>query len=378
MKKNFSGYYSPSKDEFSKLWKDCVFIFDANVLLNLYRYTASTTDELIGILSKISDSIWVPNQAAFEYQKDRLTVISQQSEAYEKIQERLEETQRKLESELRAYSRHPLIDVDKIIRKINRHFSAIKKDLNKNKQSHPDLIHSDHLRDTITTLLDGKVGSPYREEQLKEIYEKGDKRYKQSIPPGFSDTRKEGIEKYGDLVLWFQIIDRAKEIKKPIIFVTDDRKEDWWYKFKGETIGPHPKLVEEIKSEAGVLFYMYHTERFMKHAQDYLKQKVEQKAIEEVREVQRSLGERNAVLSDWVNRVATSRVRVLSDLDKIRDSLARISKSDVDGMLANVVTSRALDDLDRIRDSLTAQLDEFTKQRETDKSASAPKKESEE
>ena len=31
-------YYRPTESEFKKLWKDCVFAFDANTLLNVYRY----------------------------------------------------------------------------------------------------------------------------------------------------------------------------------------------------------------------------------------------------------------------------------------------------------------------------------------------------
>ncbi len=317
MKKQFSGYYSPSKEDFSKLWKDCVFIFDANVLLNLYRYTASTANELIVILGKLSNRIWLPYQAALEYQKDRLNVISQQSEAYEKIQEWLQDVQRKLENQLRSYGKHPLIDVEKMIKKISHLFNAFEKELNKNKQQHPDLIHSDALRNIITSLFDGKVGPPYSEDELEQMYKKGEKRYRQSIPPGFSDANKEGTQKYSDLVLWFQVIDKAKKIKKPIIFVTDEKKVDWWYKFKGETIGPHPKLIEEIKSEANVLFYMYHTDPFMKHVQDYLKQKVRQKAIEEVREVQKSLEEQNVF-----QEVSKALGQMVNELDSRRDVLA--------------------------------------------------------
>lgn len=35
MKGIFLGYYRPTDAEFSQLWKDCLFILDAKVLLNL-------------------------------------------------------------------------------------------------------------------------------------------------------------------------------------------------------------------------------------------------------------------------------------------------------------------------------------------------------
>ena len=66
MKKNFPGFYRPTKEEFAELWATCIFVVDANVLLNLYRYTSKTADQLIGILKDISDRLWIPYQAAFD------------------------------------------------------------------------------------------------------------------------------------------------------------------------------------------------------------------------------------------------------------------------------------------------------------------------
>ena len=92
---------------------------------------------------------------------------------------------------------------------------------------------------------------------------------------------------YGDLVLWFQTIDKAKESNQPILLITDDRKDDWWLKFEGRTIGPQPELVHEIVSEADVSFYMYSADPFMEYASKYLKRQVNQRAIEEVRKIRR-------------------------------------------------------------------------------------------
>ena len=86
MKKIFPGYYRPTKKEFSNLWNSCLFVLDANVLLNLYRYSQETSDELIQILKQISDRLWIPHQAALEYQENRLQTIAKQLEVYDEIQ----------------------------------------------------------------------------------------------------------------------------------------------------------------------------------------------------------------------------------------------------------------------------------------------------
>ena len=93
----------------------------------------------------------------------------------------------------------------------------------------------------ITDLFDDKVGSPYASDRLANIYNDGEKRYQANIPPGFMDAKgKKDNSKYGDLVLWFQIMDKAKEKKSPVVFICDDAKEDWWWVFSGKTIGPRP------------------------------------------------------------------------------------------------------------------------------------------
>jgi hypothetical protein len=69
------------------------------------------------------------------------------------------------------------------------------------------LIANDELRDKITELFNGKVGSSCSPENLEKIYKKGKKRYELKIPPGFEDKGKDGVREYGDLVLWFQIIE---------------------------------------------------------------------------------------------------------------------------------------------------------------------------
>jgi hypothetical protein len=73
----------------------------------------------------------------------------------------------------------------------------------------------------------------------------GYKRYKRNVPPGYRDKSKRGDgDPYGDLIIWLEIIEYAKKNKKDIVFVTDDKKNDWYdsssYDF-GENINKHIK-----------------------------------------------------------------------------------------------------------------------------------------
>ena len=325
MKKIFPGFYRPTEKEFSNLWNSCLFVLDANVLLNLYRYSQETSDELIQILKQISDRLWVPHQAALEYQENRLQTIAKQLEEYDEIQKLVEDSKKKLKNKLDSLSKHPYIKANNLMKIMQKACTAIDKNLKKLKQGHPDLLQNDNLRDTLGTLLEDKIGLPYSQKKLRVIYNLGKQRYEQKIPPGYEDKNKEGAKKYGDLILWFQIVDKAKKTNKPIILVTDDRKEDWWRRLKNKTIGPRPELVNEIFSEAGVSFYLYQTDPFMGGVQKLLEKqvKVNKKAIDEVREIR----ERDEERERFIKETTMASIKFSDAVKPISDKLSSIALS---------------------------------------------------
>lgn len=319
MKETFLGYYKPNADEFKDLWKNCIFILDANVLLNLYHYSHEAIDSFMKILEALSDRIWITHQAAFEYQDNRLQEIVRQEKVYKLILEKLDSTQRDLEDIVGRG--HLSIKVEELFKKVTDTFAYVKNDLLEHQRSHPDLLNDDSIRERITCILCGRVGVPYVNARLKEIYTSGEDRYNNKIPPGYKDKCKdekkkfgdELIEaKYGDLIQWNQMIDKAKECKKPIIFITDDIKEDWWWQSNGKTIGPRPELITEMKNKTSVRFYMYTPDNFMKYANEYLSLKIKQKIIDEVREFEESK-------NSWKNEVikALNHLEGEADLSEI-------------------------------------------------------------
>ncbi|MEQ9001368.1 MAG: PIN-like domain-containing protein [Coleofasciculus sp. B1-GNL1-01] len=230
---------------------------------------------------------------AYEYQKERLTVISQQSKPYDEIRELLDDELENLKKKLEEYSkRHSFTDCvnsKKIIQTIERANKRVYKFLEEGREKYPDLLHVDEFRDKLTNLLEGKVGKPYSDEKLDKIYKDAKKRFEKAQPPGYMDDRgknkKDEPEKYGDVVIWHQLIDCAKSQNKSLIFVTDDQKEDWWLKHQGKTIGVRPELVQEMVEKAGVNFYLYTGDKFLEYASSFLKLTEQPEAIEEAREV---------------------------------------------------------------------------------------------
>jgi hypothetical protein len=286
MRKLFPGHYRPTNQELDYMWRECVFAFDANVLLNVYRYTRKTQERLLEILGRLQDRIWVPHQAAHEYHKNRLTVISDQMKVYDD----LDRVFQNLLQDLKSRPRHPFIDYSRLINIFQAALTQAQKVLKETKKQHPNLVPSDPLSEKIATLFEDRVGSEYPPERYKEICTEAEERIKQKIPPGYKDSKKD--DPFGDILLWYQLIAHAEDQKKPIIFVTDDVKEDWWLQHEGQTIGPRPELIKEMFTKAGVSFYMYRTERFMIYAQNFLDLRDQPAAVEEVREISKQDAEK--------------------------------------------------------------------------------------
>ena len=78
MKDTFFEYNRLHEEEIKNLWDRAIFIFDTNVLLNLYRYSDDTSKKFLETIVKLETRVWIPYQVGLEFNKNRLKVISEQ------------------------------------------------------------------------------------------------------------------------------------------------------------------------------------------------------------------------------------------------------------------------------------------------------------
>lgn len=290
MKDLFPGHFKDSEQKLREVWDTSLFVFDANILLNLYRYSDATSKEFLRILDKIKDRVWIPHRAAEEYLNNRLSVIDQQEKSYDETKTSIESLRRNLENS----RQHPFVSSG-TLSKVNKVFDDLFEELDKNRLVHTNRISKDEIKEAVSVIFENRVGQPYDEERLVELIAEGEERYRQKIPPGFKDGSKSGdseifterCRKYGDLILWMQVIDKAFTAGKGVVLVTDDKKEDWWVNFKGKTVGPRPELVKEFKERAKNTFHMYKADRFLELASENLDEQVSNEIVEEIREVRK-------------------------------------------------------------------------------------------
>lgn len=285
MKELFPGYYRKSEIDIKKIWEHGIIMFDTNVLLNLYRYSDATQQTILDLIKRFSKQIYLPHQAALEYNRNRYEVIAEQEKAYNEFLEKISQIQKDLQS-----TNKPPFLTAKVDNELNEVFDKVGNEVKDSIQKYCDYLKSDPIYNRISELFENRIISQYTEEELKHIYKEGEERFKNKVPPGFEDEKtKDGNRKFGDLILWKQIIQKAKELKKDVILITDERKLDWWWKIKdGRNMGPRQELVEEIKTEANVDFHMYSSERFLSYGQSFLNEKVNQQALEEIQAMKKA------------------------------------------------------------------------------------------
>ncbi|MBN9326882.1 MAG: hypothetical protein BGO38_15685 [Cellulomonas sp. 73-145] len=280
----------------ARLWDTGIVALDANALLNVYRYTRSTRDDFLSLLSSFGDRLWLPRQAAQEFHENRLKVMSDLLSAPTVILDGVTKAKNVFSESTGQFRYHPELDAtalrkefaDALAPLVGR-LEDVKRDAD-GQAAHSPL--ADQLLDRITNLFRGKIGGGFEEQDLETIYKEGVDRYSRRIPPGYKDAEKPEPRRYGDLVIWKEILRKAAESSMPMILVTDDRKEDWWWEHQGKTIGPRVELVTEFAAQAGQRIHLYSPEAFLRVANERDKSSVSSNSIDEAEGLARQEQER--------------------------------------------------------------------------------------
>jgi hypothetical protein len=142
VKNEFPGFFPPSEAALKTMWKEGVFAFDANFLLNFYRYSKETRIEIFRMVAGIRDRIWVGHQAALEFLRSRLGVIAEQEKTYDDAKKDL----KRIEDEFKAPRRHPFVS-DGLLKQMSALFAKLDKELEERKSEFTKLGESDAIQE---------------------------------------------------------------------------------------------------------------------------------------------------------------------------------------------------------------------------------------
>jgi PIN domain-containing protein len=266
VRNTFAGWYPRSPEHLSVIWDRAIFVPDTNILLHCLRHSADVREDLLRILETLRHSLWIPYQIGLEFHRHRLEIESAAADGYDRLTKDYETLVSQAREKLKQL-RHPSIAIDRELAALDAFLTDFRARMEQAKSQHPAEALAAAV-ERITALFDGKVGSKPTPATVAAVRKEGEDRYARRVPPGYKDVKKEGPEadRFGDLIIWKELIDKARSEQRPLILISDDAKEDWWHIHRGRKLGPRPELYEEFRLNATQEFHIYDLGQFLRIA----------------------------------------------------------------------------------------------------------------
>src|ERR1700722_15050938 len=232
MRDQFAHFYTPDDAAVEGAMKRGLVAPDANVLLNLYRFQATARDELFGALEKLGDRLWIPNQVGLEFQRNRLGVMKDQEGYFAKTRDEVLNAVGGLHGKVRAFGNRLGLgeeqtkEIDDAISALNDRIADVVLTAEGQNEVRLHGHASDEVLARVDALFanDNSVGKSMEPKDLEAARKEAERRVREKIPPGYKDRDKD--DPTGDYIVWRQLMDEAKTRKLPVVFITDDTKED--------------------------------------------------------------------------------------------------------------------------------------------------------
>jgi len=299
MKNQFAWYFKPDDAETKKIWEQGLLTLDANVLLDLYRYHENTRNAILQSLKSFNGRLWLSHQTAEEFFRNRAKVIVGSSNGFKQATDEIAKLRNNIVTSTDQLQSNRIIAAE-VIENLRKSLLAAvdeaKTNIDTARDEFPNYLDKDPVLEELLQKFDGSVGKPFDEEELKVSKAEAERRKKNQIPPGYMDSDKDGDRPSGDYYMWRQILAHTKAKAQAMILVTSERKEDWWERPSGKTIGPRQELLKEAHELTGQRILIYQTDRFLQFAAEYAGRKVDESAVAEIRAVDTlRIGNTNAV-----------------------------------------------------------------------------------
>jgi predicted HNH restriction endonuclease len=235
--------FSDKKMALKESIKDCIVVLDTNVLLIPYKLRNEDVSEINKVYETLSGNkqLFIPEHVAREFAVNKQTKLS---ELYKSVNDRcvklLKTPDAAILKDLAEYST------------LENEFSELTKKVDSYNKSVKDLAKrikewswDDPVIQMYSKFFDGDSIINHEKDDAF-IKDELSRRQKHSIAPGYKDKSKEA-NAAGDLNVWLSILELGKKLNKNLIFVSEDRKTDWWNQSNGSPFSPKFELINEYK-----------------------------------------------------------------------------------------------------------------------------------
>jgi len=276
------------EEEYKQIWKSAFLTVDTNVLLDLYRHNNENRELLLKSLKDFSGRAWLTRQAAEEFFRHRQKTVNGVSKNFKNAINALESivASSRQVAEWRSLPKDlPL----QFSAKITALVADFVQQIEAAKEAHPDYrsASSDAVLEALCDLFT-EVGPFLNAEESVNRATEGLRRHENEIPPGYCDKKKSKERKYGDYLIWREVLDFAKAKQLPVVLVTSEKKEDWWEEIDGQIIGPRREMLRELFEHSQQRVLIYQTDQFAEMAGQMRGAPVEENVLAEIKVVQES------------------------------------------------------------------------------------------
>ncbi|MHA1170144.1 MAG: PIN-like domain-containing protein [Candidatus Hodarchaeales archaeon] len=237
----------------------CIVVLDANVLLFPYTTSKESLEVIRNIYNILisENRLLLPGEAVREFFRHRGNKVK---ELYQQIYQKTNKVQfpqnisYPMLENLEEYSGMKVLE-DKLRTLLKEYQASISLVL--------EIISSWSWHDPVTTMYSELFNESIIVDpnfDSSEISKEAKRRDQLKIPPGYKD-----YPKTGDLRIWKSILEIGSTHNRDLIFVTDERKHDWWLKTESQLLFCRPELVDEYhRASKGNTFHTSSFSEFLK------------------------------------------------------------------------------------------------------------------
>ncbi|HFP6581195.1 TPA: PIN-like domain-containing protein [Enterococcus faecalis] len=247
--------------------ENALIVLDSSAILDIYKHDQAYSHNLLKTYQINLEQIWIPEQVNFEVEKNHRSVKASRKTEIKKLPQNINQAIVKLKQSITSTLKNPqkfnYPSVSTISDELEAKIAELE-NIVSNYHKQVCQIQEENQPDVIIDFLEqlkelNQVGKGYDIFDKISLYNEGKIRYKLNIPPGFMDAKSKdkkdetGIQKYGDLLIWKEILDKINLAKRPLLFITSDVKRDWWeLDNESKIIEKHPLLSEEFVKCTGL------------------------------------------------------------------------------------------------------------------------------
>ena len=279
-----------------------IYAIDTNVLLNLYKYSRQTAEDVIGALTNMSSVLFVPHQTLQEFWS-RLEDVrkgAHHSEAAGKVESASADVERVVATWLTRTGLSSSTDgvagtIKSALSELMNAAARLQGIINRTQQE-SEQGGSGTVR-ALENILSGRVGLAPDFETRQRLLDDFRRRAAEGIPPGTRDVElKNGKtdKAAGDFLIWQQCLDEAGRRSRiegrsfDLTLITNDLKDDWVRGWDASRPLAHRLLLREYAEHVGGVFRIATFGNLLDTAANHFGATVSEEARAQVDEVTRA------------------------------------------------------------------------------------------